>query len=340
MVIRVAINGFGRIGRMVFRAGYSDKKIKFVAINDLTDNKELVHSLKYDSVHGYFPDKVTSTKNELRVGKNLMVVTSEKDPTKLPWKKLKVDVVVECTGRFRDPKDAAMHIKAGAKKVVISATVHCDLKTCPADTTTLVMGVNHKNLKKRHKVISNASCTTNCVAPILKVLEDAIGVKRSFFTTIHAYTATQHLVDGPGKDFRKSRAAAVNIIPTSTSADIATIQAIPELAGDIRGSAFRVPIVDGSVTNFAIETNKKISVESVNKLFKKAALGKMRGIVEYSEEDLVSSDIIHNSHSAIFDAKLTKVIDGKFLEIVAWYDNEWGYSCRMIDMVKLVGGSN
>ncbi len=335
IVIRVAINGFGRIGRMVFRAGYKDKSIKFVAINDLTSPKTLAHLLKYDSVHGPLPEKVTTAKDSISVGNRKIKILSEKDPSMLPWKKLKIDVVVESTGRFRNPKDAAMHLKAGARKVLVSAPCHCENNTCPIDTTTLVWGVNHKSYKKRkHNVISNASCTTNCVAPVLKILEDKIGIKHGFFTTVHAYTATQHLVDGPAKDLRKGRAAAINIIPTSTGADVAAIQAIPELQGKIRGSAFRVPVVDGSVTTFSIETKRKVTEKEINKIFKSAAKGKMKGVIEFSDGDLVSTDVIHNPHSAIFDANLTTVVDGKFLEIVAWYDNEWGYSSRMIDMIK------
>jgi glyceraldehyde 3-phosphate dehydrogenase len=338
MAINVAINGFGRIGRMVFRAAYKDRKINIVAINDLTDNKTLAHLLKYDSVHGKLPDDVGFSDNTLVVGKKKIKIFSEKDPTKLPWKKLKVDVVVESTGHFTDPYKTVVHLKAGAKKVLISAPVKCEAeKVCPVNTATLVLGVN-ENLynKKQHKIISNASCTTNCVAPILKVVQDHIGVKRCYFTTIHAYTSTQHLVDGPAKDLRRARSAAVNIIPTSTGADIAAVEAIPELQGKVRGLAFRVPIPDGSVTDFTIEVEKDITAEEVNKLFKKHANGKMKGIIEYSEKDLVSSDIIHNPHSTIFDSKLTEVVDRRILKVVSWYDNEWGYSNRMVDMIKYI----
>ncbi len=338
MVIRVAINGFGRIGRMVYRAAMNDKSINIVAVNDLTDNKTLAHLLKYDSTHGKLDVDVSFSNSTLIVGKKKIKVFSEKDPSNLPWNKLKIDVVVESTGFFRDPVKAAVHLKSGAKKVVISAPCKCAAgKLCPADTTTIVLGVNDKTYnKKKHHVISNASCTTNCVAPILKVLEEHIGVKRCFFTTIHGYTSDQRIVDGPHKDLRRARAAAVNMIPTSTGADVATVEAIPSLKGKIRGSAIRIPIPDGSVTDFTIEMKKSVTVEEINKLFKKHASGKFKGIIEYSEDELVSSDIIGNPHSSIFDSKLTKVVDGKFLKVVSWYDNEWGYSKRMVELVKLI----
>ena len=336
-MINVAINGFGRIGRMVFRAGYHDKNINFVAVNDLTDNRTLAHLLKYDSVHGVLPEEVGFTDGSLVVGKKNVKVLSEKDPLKLPWKSMKIDVVVESTGHFTDPVKAAVHLTAGARKVLISAPCKCEQNACPVDTVTLVLGVNEKTYnKKRHHLVSNASCTTNCVAPVLKVIQDAIGIKRCFFTTIHAYTSSQKIVDGPDKDLRRSRAAAMNIIPTSSGADLATIETIPELNGKIRGFAFRVPVVDGSVTDFTIETEKDVTLESVNALFKKAAQGKMKNIIEYSEGELVSSDIIHNPYSAIFDSKLTKVVDRRILKVVAWYDNEWGYSSRVVDMIKWI----
>lgn len=339
MTIRVAINGFGRIGRMVFRAAMDDKNIKIVAVNDLTDNKTLAHLLKYDSVHRMLAQNVGYSDGTLTIGKQSINVFAEKDPTKLPWKKLKVDVVVESTGRFTDPVKAADHLTAGARKVIISAPCKCEAeKVCPVNTATLVYGVNHKKYNpKIHHVISNASCTTNCVTPVLKAIQDHIGVKRCFFTTIHAYTSSQKLVDGPDKDLRRTRAGAINIIPTSTGADVAAVEAIPELQGKVRGLAFRVPIVDGSVTDFTIETERDVTPEEVNTLFKKLAVNSMNGIIEYSEEALVSTDIIHNSHSAIVDAKLTEVVDRRILKIVAWYDNEWGYSCRMVDMIKWVG---
>ncbi len=339
MVINVAINGFGRIGRMVFRAAMNDRKINIVAINDLTETKTLAHLLKYDSVHGVLEESIGHTDNTITIGKQKIQVFAEKEPTKLPWKKLKIDVVVESTGRFTDPIKAADHLTAGAKRVIISAPCKCEAsKVCPINTTTLVYGVNHKKFNpKIHHIISNASCTTNCVAPVLKVVEDHVGIKRCYFTTIHAYTASERVVDGPDKDLRRARAAGVNIIPTSTGADVAAVEAIPELQGKVRGLAFRVPIVDGSVTDFTIETEKDVTKEEINALFKKMAATSMNGIIQYTEDEIVSTDIIHNQYSAIFDAKLTEVVDRRILKIVAWYDNEWGYSCRMVDLIKHVG---
>lgn len=336
-MINVAINGFGRIGRMVFRAGLKDQKINFVAINDLTDTRTLAHLLKHDSVQGPIQNAVGFTNDSLLVGKSKIRVFAEKDPSKLPWKKMKIDVVVESTGRFTKPQDAALHLKAGAKKVLISAPCKCEKDVCPADTITLVLGVNEKEYnKKKHHVVSNASCTTNCIAPILKVVEEKIGIRRCLFTTIHAYTADQNLVDGPHKDLRRARAAALNIVPTSSGADIATVEAIPSLKGKIKGSAMRVPVADGSITDFSIETSREITVEEANSIIQKAATTNLKGIVEYSDQELVSSDIIHNPHSAIFDSKLTKVVDKRMLKLVAWYDNEWGYSCRMVDLIKIL----
>jgi glyceraldehyde 3-phosphate dehydrogenase len=338
MAINVAINGFGRIGRMVYRAAMRDRKINVVAINDLTDNKTLAHLLKYDSVHGILTEKIGFSNNTLIVGKKKIPIYAEKDPAKLPWKKLKIDVVVESTGRFTNPYKASAHLNAGAKRVLISAPCKCEAdQVCPTNTATLVLGVNDNNFKKNmHRIISNASCTTNCVAPVLKVVQDHIGIKRCFFTTIHAYTSTQRMVDSPHKDLRRARAAAVNIIPTSTGADVATVQAIPELHDKIRGLAFRVPIPDGSVTDFTIETEKDVTVEEINNLFKHVAGKHMKGVIEFSDSDLVSSDIVGNPHSAIFDSKLTQVVDRRVLKVVAWYDNEWGYSSRMVDMIKMI----
>ncbi len=337
-MINVAINGFGRIGRMVFRAGCRDKKINFVAINDLTDTKTLAYLLQHDSVYGEFEEKVNFTEKAIVVGKKKIPIFAEKDPGKLPWKKMKIDVVVESTGFFTEPEKAKVHLTAGAKKVIISAPCKCENNVCPIDTKTIVLGVNEKSYQpKKHNIISNASCTTNCVAPVLKIIQDYFGIKQCFFTTIHAYTATQKLVDGPEKKLRRCRAAAVNIIPASTGADSATIEVIPELAGKIKGNAFRVPVVDGSVTDFNIETAKEVTVEKANALLKKMAESKYKGILEYSEEELVSTDIIKNPHSSIVDGKLTEVVGKNYLKIISWYDNEWGYSCRMVDLIKLVG---
>lgn len=337
-MVRVAINGFGRIGRMVFRAGYKNRRIKFVAVNDLTDCKTLAHLLQHDTVHGPLPEKVVPLNSHLKVGKSKVLVISEKDPTKLPWKKLNIDIVVESTGIFRDPKDAEMHLKAGAKKVIVSATLKPKDKKPAKNSSTIVLGANEKTYKKKtHNILSNASCTTNNVAPLLRIIHEHIGIKRCLFNTIHGYTASQNLVDGPHKDLRRSRAAAVNIIPTTTSADKAAAETIPALKGKIRGFAFRVPVVNGSVTEFTIETKRAVTEDEVNRLMKKMAKGKYKSIIEYSEGELVSSDIIGNPHSAIFDSKLTTVVDKKFLQIVAWYDNEWGYSNRLVELIQHVG---
>ena len=336
-MVNVAINGFGRIGRLVLRIGVKEKGLNFVAVNDLTDPKTLAHLLKYDSVHGTLSEDVGFTKDQLIVGRKKIKVFSEKDPSVLPWGKLKIDVVVESTGFFRDPKDAEAHLKAWAKKVIVSATLKSKDDKKAKNAVTLIRGVNEKTCKKEHTIISNASCTTNNVTPILKVIHQKFGIKRCFFNTIHGYTSSQRIVDSPHKDLRRARAAAINIVPTSTSADTAAVQAIPELKGRIRGFAFRVPVVNGSVTDFTIETIKPVDIKLVNKAMKKAANGAMKGVIEYSERELVSTDIIGNPHSAIFDSKLTTVVDKKFLQIVAWYDNEWGYSNRLVEMIEEVG---
>ncbi len=339
MAINVAINGFGRIGRMVYRAAMEDKKINIIAVNDLTDTKNLAYLLKYDSVHGTLKENVGFTANTVVVGKNKIQVFSQKDPALLPWKKLKIDVVIESTGFFRNPDDAKVHLDAGARKVIISAPCKCDGpdNICPANTKTIVMGVNEKTYNKaKHHIISNASCTTNCVAPVLKVLDDNFTIARASFSTIHASTSTERVVDGPSKDPRKGRAVGVNIIPTSTGADVATVEAIPNLKGKIRGTAFRVPVINGSVTDFVVQVKKEATVNDVNQAFKKAALSSMKGIMQYAEAELVSTDIIGNPYSSIVDSKLTKVIDKRLIQVVAWYDNEWGYSKRVVELIKLL----
>ena len=328
-MVRVAINGFGRIGRVFYRACYTDKDIEVVAVNDLTDAKTLAHLLKYDSVHGHFPKTVKASDDNLVVDGKKLLVLSEKEPQKLPWKKLKADVVVECTGFFTKREDAALHLEAGAKKVLISAPA----KNSP--DLTIVKGVNDKDYdKNKHDICSNASCTTNSLAPVIKILNDNFGVKRGFLTTIHAYTADQQLVDAPHKDLRRARHAALNIVPTTTGAAKAVAEVIPELKGKLDGIAVRVPVPDGSVTDFVCEVEKEVSIEDVNKVFKKAADSSMKGVIEYSDEPLVSSDIVGNSHSSIFDSLSTNVIDGHLVKILAWYDNEWGFSHRMVDVIK------
>ncbi|MBT3298553.1 type I glyceraldehyde-3-phosphate dehydrogenase [archaeon] len=341
-MINVAINGFGRIGRMIFRAGFKDKKINFVAINDLTPTDNLAYLLKYDSAHGKFNGNVSSDKNSLIIGdspskKNKKIpVFSEKDPAKLPWKKLKVDVVIESTGFFLTKELASKHLKAGAKKVILSAPAKN--KGDNNDIKTLVYGVNHKEYnQKKDNIISNASCTTNCLAPIAKVLDDNFGIISGLVTTVHAYTSTQKVVDLASSKHRRGRAAAVNMIPTTTGAAIATTLVLPKLKDKIDGMAIRVPVVNGSIVDFTCQLKQVVDVEKVNSAFEIAARSKdLKNVFEYSEEELVSTDILTNPHSSIFDSKLTKVINGNSIKVFSWYDNEWGYSNRIIDMVKIM----
>jgi len=328
-MIKVAINGFGRIGRMVFRAGIDDNKINFVAVNDLTDTETLANLLLYDSVHGKFKGTVKAEDDSLKVNGKKIKVVSEKEPSSLPWKLLGVDVVVESTGLFLTNELASQHLQAGAKKVLLSAPYKGD-----EPVKTIVLGVNENSLEESDKIISNASCTTNCLAPIVKVINDNFGIKYGFMTTVHAYTADQRLIDAPHNKERRGRSAAVNIVPTTTGAAEAVTQVIPELKGKLDGMAIRVPVLNGSITDFNVEVKKDTTAEEVNRAFKKVANGKLRSIVEYTEEPIVSTDIIGNPHSAIFDASLTKVINKRLLKVVAWYDNEWGYSMRMVDLIK------
>jgi len=329
-MVRVAINGFGRIGRQILQAGIADKSIEWVAINDLGDTKTLAHLLKYDSVHGISPYPVHHDEKHIIFNKKTIPLFSEKDPSNLPWKKLKVDIVVECTGFFTDRDGAMKHLRAGAKKVLISA---------PAKNPDIhiVYGVNEKEYDKRkHHIISNCSCTTNCLAPIVKVLNDTFGVKRGYMATAHGYTADQRLVDAPHKDLRRARSAAVSIIPTTTGAAKTVAEVIPSLRGKLDGFAWRVPIPDGSIVNFVCELSKNATIEQINSVFKKAAQHHMKDIMEYTEEPIVSHDILHNPHSCIFDSLSTNVIDGNFVSVSGWYDNEWGFSCRMIDVIKML----
>lgn len=331
-MINVAINGFGRIGRMVFKAGLNDPDINFVVVNDLTDTKTLAHLLKYDSVHGIFAGPVDSTPDSIIVDGKKVTVVSEKDPTKLPWKKFGVDVVVESTGRFTKKKDAMQHIDAGAKKILVSAPCKCDAGEEPVKT--VVKGVNEELLTKDDIIVSNASCTTNCLAPMVKILEDNYGIEKGFMTTIHAYTADQRIVDGPHKDLRRARSAAVSTIPTTTGAARAIGAVIPSLNGKLDGFAARVPVPDGSLTDLTVILKKDVTKEQVNDLFKSVAEHHMKGVLEYSEAPLVSVDIVGNPHSCIFDSLMTNVIDKRLVKVVGWYDNEWGYSNRMIDLLK------
>jgi glyceraldehyde 3-phosphate dehydrogenase len=328
MSIRLGINGFGRIGRLVFRSiiERNASTIEVVGVNDLTDARTLAHLLKYDSVHGRFPGTVEAADNAIIVNGTKIPVFSERNPADLPWGDLKVDVVVESTGIFRSREKAGLHLQAGAGKVVISAPASGDVDA------TVVLGVNDNVLTGKEKVISNASCTTNCLAPMVKVLDDAFGVKKGMMTTVHAYTSDQNIQDAPHKDLRRARAAAVSIIPTSTGAASAVGLVLPHLSGKLDGFALRVPTPDGSLTDLTVEVGRETTAEEVNGLFRKAAAGAMKGIIEYSDEPLVSTDIIHNPHSNIFDAESTMVM-GNLVKVVGWYDNEWGYSCRTVDMV-------
>ncbi len=330
-MVRVAINGFGRIGRMVFRAGWNDPAVEFVAINDLTDAKELAYLLKYDSVHTPFPGNVTSDNDFLVVDGKRIKVLAEKDPAKLPWKDYHVDVVIESTGFFLTRDTAGKHLDAGARKVLLSAPPKAD------DIPTIVKGVNeHTYDRERMHIVSNASCTTNCLAPMVKVLNDNYGVVRGFMTTVHAFTADQHIVDAPHKDPRRGRTASANIVPTTTGAAKAVALVIPELKGRLDGFSIRVPVPDGSITDFVCELGRDVTKDELNWLFHEAAAYHLNGIIRYNDEPIVSHDIVGDRHSCIFDATLTKVIGGRFVKVFGWYDNEWGYSCRMIDLAKML----
>jgi glyceraldehyde 3-phosphate dehydrogenase len=333
MAIRVGINGFGRIGRQVVRAakqaGITD--IDFVAVNDLTDTKTLAHLFKYDSVHREYAGPVTAGADSITIDGDEMKVLAEKDPARLPWKALGVDVVLESTGRFTDASKAQAHIDGGAKKVIISAPAK-------GEHITIVMGVNHtKYDAANHHIISNASCTTNCLVPMVKVVRDNFGFVRGSMVTIHSYTNDQHILDLPHKDLRRARAAAVSMIPTTTGAAKATSLVIPELKGKIDGIAIRVPTPDVSMTDLAVVVDKPVTVEQVNAAFRKAAEGELKGILKYTEEELVSVEYIGNPHSCIFDSKCTNVVDGLLLKVSGWYDNEWGYATRCVDLLQYVG---
>jgi glyceraldehyde 3-phosphate dehydrogenase len=331
MAIRVAINGFGRIGRNVLRsAKKAGAEIDFVAVNDLTDTGMLAHLLRHDSVHGHYPGTVEARERSLVVDGDEIRVFSEKDPAALPWKDLEVDIVIESTGRFTNRADAAKHIEAGARKVIISA---------PAknEDITIVLGVNEgKYDPAAHDVISNASCTTNCLAPVVRVLLDEFGFRRGLMTTVHSYTNDQQILDLPHKDYRRARAAAVSIIPTTTGAAKATGLVLPEVQGKIDGMAMRVPTPDVSLVDLTCELEQDVTVESVNAALRSAAEGRLKGILGYEEAELVSVDFIGNPHSSIVDAPSTSVVSG-LVKVVAWYDNEWGYSSRCVDLARFVG---
>ena len=334
--MRIAINGFGRIGRTFLRAAFKDdefmKNFEIVAINDLTSPKNLAYLLKYDSVHGIFNAEIGWKENSLIVNGREIKIISESDPAKLPWKDLEVDFVLESTGRFTSREGAEKHLIAGAKKVVISA---------PAKNpdVTIVPGVNEEVYdRENHKIISMASCTTNCLAPMVKVLMENFGVRRGFMTTCHAYTNDQRILDLPHEDFRRGRAAALSIIPTTTGAARAIGLVIPELAGKLDGIALRVPVADASITDLVAELEREVVKEEVNEAFKKAAEGKLKGILQYTEDPIVSVDIIGNSHSCIIDGLSTMVLGERsnLVKVFGWYDNEWGYSCRLVDLFKMI----
>jgi len=335
MTVRVGINGFGRIGRNFFRAAkQTGADIDFVAVNDLGSLDTMAHLLKYDSVLGVLPDRITATKGGIKVGDDTLTVLSERDPKNLPWGDLGVDVVIESTGFFTKREDAAMHIEAGAPTVIVSAP------SAGADLT-VVYGVNHKDYRpSKHKVISNASCTTNCFVPLVKVLDDVFGITDGLMTTIHAYTGDQQLVDGPHKDLRRARGAAINIVPTSTGAARATSLVMESMKGKLDGTSFRVPVPTGSITDFTANLKKAATVEEINAAYKKAAArGPLKGILKYTEDPIVSSDIVNDPHSSIFDAGMTMSM-GKLVKVCSWYDNEWGYSNRLVDLVNYVGSKN
>ncbi|MDX2282866.1 MAG: type I glyceraldehyde-3-phosphate dehydrogenase [Bacteroidia bacterium] len=327
MAIKVGINGFGRIGRLVFRALLNNPEVEVVKINDLTDNETLAALLKFDSVHGRFNGTVAHDAESLTVNGKRIIASAERNPEALGWGDLGVDIVIESTGVFTDRVKAGLHLNAGARKVIITAPAKGKVDA------TIVIGVNDNTLTSDMQVISNASCTTNCLAPMVKVLHEAFGVQKGYMTTIHAYTADQSLQDAPHRDLRRARAAAVNIVPTTTGAAVAVGEVLPELKGKLDGNAIRVPVPDGSVTDFTAILDREVTVAEINAAMKAASEGSLKGILEYSEDELVSTDILGNAHSCILDSKLTSA-NGNMVKVVGWYDNEWGYSNRVADLVK------
>ena len=332
MSIRIGINGFGRIGRLVLRAGLGREGFEFVAVNDITDAGTLAHLLRYDSTHGRFSGTVETTDQGFVVDGRTIKVLTERDPARLPWKDLGVDVVVESTGIFAKPKQVALHLEAGAKKVVLTVPP----KGGDLDAM-VVLGVNDEALTDQVRTVSIASCTTNCVAPMAKVLHDAFGLEHGLMTTIHAYTNDQRILDLPHSDLRRARTAAVNIIPTTTGAARAVGKVLPELNGRLDGMAIRVPVADGSVTDLVVRLEQEVTIEEVNAAFLAASEGSMKGILEYARDPLVSTDIIGNAHSCVFDSLATMVIKNRTVKAIGWYDNEWGYSCRVADVVGRLG---
>src|SRR5215207_3366640 len=332
MAVKVGINGFGRIGRNLFRAAHAaGSDLEFVAVNDLIDAEMIAHLLKYDSILGRFPGEIEATDGGVKVDGTEIKVLNEKDPAALPWGDLGVEVVIESTGLFTKREGAERHLEAGAKKVIISAPA-----TDP--DVTVVLGVNFESDydPEKHNIISNASCTTNCLAPVAKVLNDAVGIERGLMTTIHAYTADQRLQDMPHKDKRRARAAAINLIPTSTGAAKAIGLVIPELQGKLNGVSIRAPVITGSLVDLTCDVGRETSVEEINAAMKDAAEGSLSGILKYTEDPIVSTDIVTDPHSSIFDAEETAVVDGRFVKVFSWYDNEWGYANRCVELAEKV----
>ena len=330
MATRIGINGFGRIGRSVLRILSHRDDLEVVAVNDLFDNDQLAYLMKYDTVMGIFKREIRVEGDAMYVDGAKIAMTAQKDPAQIPWKELGVEVVVEATGVFRTREPLERHLAAGASKVLLTVPAKDEIDA------TIVIGVNDDDLRPEHRIVSNASCTTNCLAPIVKILDDNFGLVEGFITTVHAYTNDQRLADVPHKDLRRSRAAAENIIPTTTGAARAVGKVLPKLAGKLDGMAMRVPVPDGSIVDLVCRLNKAVSREDVNTAVRETATGPMHGIVEYTEEPIVSSDIIGNAHSSIFDAACTQVLEGGYLKCVSWYDNEWGYSNRVVDLIKMV----
>jgi len=332
MATKIGINGFGRIGRNVFKLLHADPDFEGVGVNDLTDNATLAHLLKYDSVAGPYAGEVSSDDDGIIVDGKRIPGTAIKDPAELPWGDVGADFILESTGVFRAKADCMKHITAGAKRVVLSVPPKDEVDAL------VVLGVNDETMKPEHQIVSNASCTTNCLAPVAKVLHESFGIKRGLMTTIHAYTNDQPTQDMPHKDLRRARAAAYSIIPTTTGAARAVGKVLPELKGKLDGMAMRVPVINGSVVDLVAEMSKDVTVEAINAAIKEAAEGPLKGILQYTEDPIVSADIIGNSHSSVFDAQSTTVMDGNFIKIVSWYDNEWGYSNRCVDMFRMMAG--
>jgi glyceraldehyde 3-phosphate dehydrogenase len=330
MAVKVGINGFGRIGRNVVRAGLHNPNVDFVAVNDITDTKTLAHLLKYDSVLGPLQETVTPEGDGLRIGKKHIKVFAIKDPAELDWASVGAQIVVESTGRFTEAKDAGKHLRGTVKKVIISAPAK-------GEDLTIVLGVNDSAYDpKKHNIISNASCTTNCLAPLAKVLDDKFGIQKGSMTTIHSYTNDQNVLDFPHKDLRRARAASINMIPTTTGAAKAIGLVMPHLKGKLDGYSMRVPTPDVSVVDLVVVTNRPTTAEEVNAAFKAAAEDGMKGILAYTEDPVVSSDMLHNPNSSIVDSDMTKVLDGNLVHVLSWYDNEWGYSCRVVDLIEFL----